>query len=319
VLGGGGWRRSPLLRWNDLISWERITDSLLYTGFSVPLLDYVTKTVILDQGLGITTATHPFWLYSLMALTNGVYLFSHNIFRGLPKGAAVVNIFRSILSIPLAIGLNAGIGVLLSAFGVGPVSPILQKWAAVISKASSDVVAGIIEGTADRFQNIERRRKALRHKFTQILNTYSELEMLLPEAGVMEFLLNPETSNRSIPADARDLAKGMYIHALDLLYFWMYQPRSRLAMRNLLKSMSPDESRIVLRTQAVLKHQRPISLLFIEGVLGHGFPKPLAFYLSQSGPYLEAVHKMISTLAIEPTDNRMPIHNEARVLDTLTS
>ncbi len=315
VLGGGGWRRSPLLRWNDLISWERITDSLLYTGFSVPLLDYVAKTVILDRGLGITTATHPFWLYSLMALTNGVYLFSHNIFRGLPKGAAVVNIFRSILSIPLAVGLNAGIGLLLSALGVGPVAPILQKWAAVISKASSDVVAGIIEGAADRFQNIDRRRRALRHKFSQILDTYSELEMLLPEAGVMEFLLSPESSKRSIPADARDLAKGIYIHALDLLYFWMYQPRSRLAMRNLLKSMSPDESRIILRAQAVLQHQRAISLLFIEGVLGQGFSKPLAFYLSQSGPYLEAVQKMMSALAIEPSDHRASIPLETRVPD----
>ncbi|MBU0698920.1 MAG: hypothetical protein KKE59_05800, partial [Proteobacteria bacterium] len=32
VLGGGGFRRSPLLNFSDLISWTRITDSLLFTG-----------------------------------------------------------------------------------------------------------------------------------------------------------------------------------------------------------------------------------------------------------------------------------------------
>ena len=33
VLGGGGLRRSPLLRWNAYVSWDRIADSLLFTGF----------------------------------------------------------------------------------------------------------------------------------------------------------------------------------------------------------------------------------------------------------------------------------------------
>jgi hypothetical protein len=86
VLGGGGIRRSPLLRWNDYVKWERLADSLLFTGFSVPLLDYVAKTLILEDGFGITTASNPVALYSFMALTNGLYLCSHNIFRGSPKG-----------------------------------------------------------------------------------------------------------------------------------------------------------------------------------------------------------------------------------------
>ena len=59
ILGGGGLRSSPLLGWKDYVSWERIGDSLLYTGFSVPLLDWVVKTLILDKSLGITTAYQP--------------------------------------------------------------------------------------------------------------------------------------------------------------------------------------------------------------------------------------------------------------------
>ncbi len=87
VLGGGGIRRSPLLRWNDYVSWGRLADSLLFTGFSVPLLDYIVKTVFLDRMFGVTTATNPTLLYTVMALANGLYLSSHNAFRGLPRGA----------------------------------------------------------------------------------------------------------------------------------------------------------------------------------------------------------------------------------------
>jgi hypothetical protein len=293
VLGGGGWRRSPLLRWNDLISWERVTDSLLFTGFSVPLLDYITKTVILDRGMGITTQTHPLWLYTFMALANGLYLVSHNLFRGLPKGVAIGNLFRSILSIPLAFGLNVLLVFILTLIGIGPAAPILQKWAAIISKAASDVVAGIIEGTADRFQNIERRRRGIRHKFDQILDTYAQLEILLPDIEVEQFLNSPDQFSHSTPADVRDLAKRLYVHALDLLYFWMYQPRARQAMRTVLREFSPDEQQLLMQTQMVLQHQRPISTLFIEGMLGQKFSKPLAFYLSHSTSYLATVRKMM--------------------------
>ncbi len=136
------------------MSWDRLTDSLLFTGFSVPLLDYLVKTVFLDRMFGITTATNPTILYSVMAIANGIYLSSHNVFRGLPKGAILGNLFRSILSIPLAIAFNAAIGGILFEEGIPSISDVLQKWAAVISKSASDCVAGIIEGLADRYENI---------------------------------------------------------------------------------------------------------------------------------------------------------------------
>jgi hypothetical protein len=144
VLGGGGLKRSPLLRWNDYISWDRLTDSLFYTGFSVPLLDYFVKTVCLDRGLGITTSTHPVLLYAIMAIVNGVYLTSHNLFRGLPPEVAFANFFRSLFSIPVAFGFNQLAGGIMGLFGAVNIYDTLQQWAAVISKAASDVVAGFI-------------------------------------------------------------------------------------------------------------------------------------------------------------------------------
>jgi len=145
VLGGGGLHRTPLLKWDDYVSWARIADSLLFTGFSVPLLDFLVKTLLLDLGLGITTATDPVALYTVMGLANGIYLSTHNAMRGLPPGAVYGNFFRSVLAIPIAIGLNAGIGWLLASAGHADAAAVLQKWAAVISKAASDTVAGLIE------------------------------------------------------------------------------------------------------------------------------------------------------------------------------
>ena len=100
VLGGGGLRRSPLLHWNDYVSWDRLSDSLLFTGFSVPLLDYLVKTVILDRTFGINTSHNVVLLYTFMALANGIYLFMHNMIRGLPKAAAYGNLFRAFCPFP---------------------------------------------------------------------------------------------------------------------------------------------------------------------------------------------------------------------------
>jgi hypothetical protein len=225
VLGGGGLRRSPLLRWNDYVSWDRITDSLLYTGFSVPLLDYAVKTVVLDRGFNITTSNQPVLLYTFMALANGLYLFSHNTFRGLPRSAAVGNLFRSILSIPIAVFLNACLFSALPAFGVVDPNAILQKWAAIISKTASDFVAGIIEGLADRHTNIHLRLRDYRQKFNRILSVYSELELLHPDVKTFNVLKTSPHKKRIARAETLEMEHVIMLHALDMLHFWMYQPQ----------------------------------------------------------------------------------------------
>jgi hypothetical protein len=293
VLGGGGFKRSPLLNWNDYISWTRITDSLMFTGFSVPLLDYIVKTVILDRAFGITTGTNPVLLYTFMALANGIYLSSHNLLRGLPRGAVYGNFFRSLLSIPIAIGLNMSIGAILSASGVVGVDLVLQKWAAIISKAASDVVAGIIEGLADRHKNIQARLREYMSKFTQLFDIYAQLELLYPEVQTFKILQYSDNPRRKANAEARDLEKIIMIHALDLLYFWLYQPRSRTALREFLRTLTEDERYILVSSQFTLQRHREISQLFIDGILGSNFPRPLSFYLSRYEQYLEDIKRLI--------------------------
>jgi hypothetical protein len=304
VMGGGGLRRSPFLRWNDLVSWDRMADSLLFTGFSVPLLDFVVKTVVLEHGLAITTATHPVLLYSLMALANGSYLASHNIFRGFPKGVVTGNLFRSILSIPIAIAINAAAAQVLTTAGIVAVDAALQRWAAIISKAASDMVAGIIEGAADRMRNICQRRQDYTNKFAQLFETYAQLELLFPEDKVLDLIEAPEEGRPIGRSDAKDLEQVMMICALDMLYFWMYQPRARGALQVLMREMSEEERRIFVAAQQILQRQKEISLLLIEGILGKNFSRPLSFYLQQHAAYLKSIlfleHKLIQGRFCEP-------------------
>ncbi len=302
VFGGGGVRRSPLMRWNDYVSWDRLTDSLLFTGFSVPLLDVLVKTVILDRGLGITTTTHAIELYALMALANGVYISSHNILRGLPRGAIYGNLFRSLLSIPLAVGFNYIAAGLLTFIGVAGVNVILQKWAAVISKLASDCVAGIIEGAADRFNNIRLRKRDYSTKISQLFDAYSRLELMLPEIQVMDRLTRADAPKPEINKEAADMEKIIMIHSLDLLYFWMYQPRSRSALRWMLRNMSEDERELFIRSQFVLRRHTEISQMFIDGLISRNFMKALAFYLDRSEDYLRHLHKAAAAYSFMEPD-----------------
>ena len=297
VLGGGGFRRTPLLLWKDYVNWVRISDSLLYTGFSVPLLDYAIKTLLLDRFMGITTTTHPITLYTVMAIANGCYLSSHNLIRGLPKGAVYGNFFRSILSIPIAVAFNMLIGTLLGMFGILAVDVHLQKWAAVISKGASDTVAGVIEGTADRFTNIKTRFKDYADALNQLFHIYSQLEVLLPELNVGETLEAMGNNRTEVHADARDLEKLIIIGSLDLLYFWMYQPRSRTALKYLTQTLSDEEKRILAGCQAILRREREISQMFIDGVMGMDFSKGLSFYLQCWPGYLKITNRLL-----EPAD-----------------
>lgn len=292
VLGGGGFRRSPLIRWNAYVSWDRIADSLLFTGFSVPLLDYLVKTLVLERIFGVTTATHPVILYAVMALINGLYLSGHNAFRGLPKGAVYGNFFRSVLSIPIAIAINFAVQAVLLSFGVASVNNVLQKWAAIISKTASDTVAAVIEGAADRYTNVRTRKRDYRRKFSDLFEIFAQLELLFPEKYPLEIL----NSRKKIKAKNLEVAayeKIICIHALDALYFWMYQPRSQSVLKQLLGSMPEEERQIWVSSQFILMRQRDISQMFIDGVLGDDFARALSFYLTYSPDYLKKMKRFV--------------------------
>lgn len=292
VLGGGGLRRNTLLHWKDYVSWERLADSLMFTGFSVPLLDYFTKTLLLEEMLGITTANNPFVLYAVMALVNGLYLSGHNILRSLQRAAIVGSAFRSVLSIPIAIALNAGIGMILATAGISGVNSILQQWAAVISKLASDTVAAVIEGLADRFDNMRMRARDYVAKLPQVFDTYARLELLYPEKDVLLMLALPTETIPTNSSGAKDLEKILIINALDLMYFWMYQPRAQYILRERLKRLSAEERKILLHAQFVLRRREDVVRMFHEGLIGRNYRRALTFYEERHQEYLYAMEKM---------------------------
>jgi hypothetical protein len=162
----------------------------------------------------------------------------------------------------------------------------------VISKAASDCVAGFIEGSVDRANNVKNRLKDYRQKMDQFLDCYARLEILFPETDVYDLLDHPDQWLESANPEARDQIMILIINALDLLYFWMYQPRARTAFSNLLCRMELDERRILIKAQSVLKMEREISQMFIDGIAGRNFSKPLAFFLNRSEEYLQAIDKL---------------------------
>jgi len=289
VLGGGGWKRSDLLKWNDFISWQRIADSLLYTGLSVPLLELGVRLWLLQKWLGLNADNDALIVYSVIALVNGFYISGHNWFRGLPKEAIWGNFFRAVVSIPLALGFSAGLAWSFSAAGMTAAIALLPQWAAMISKAASDVVAALIEGYADRQNSLRLRFSDYRAKLRQLFADYYRLEIKFPDHDALELLKSPKELLKSLSEEEHRLERSLIINALDLLYFFKYQPQAATAWRTIVAELTPDERLILLRAQMVLKREKVISQMFLDGLVGKKFAPALAFYLDNHKQYLTAI------------------------------
>ncbi|MDR1856229.1 MAG: hypothetical protein LBR22_03605 [Desulfovibrio sp.] len=288
VLSGGVLKRS-LLRWNSYVNVSRVCDSLLYTGFSVPLLELGVRYLLLERTLDVTVNTHPFVLFTVMSLVNGFYLASHNIFRGLPQAAVVGNIFRSFLAIPVAILYNFILRWILAAAGVPDPGALLQVGAAIISKTASDTVAGMIEGYADRNNNIRLRRLDYADKWQRLLEMYTHLELAYPERNILGLLAQPERLLELARETDPRLEVGIVANALDMMYFHYYQPQAQQTLLRMIAGMTPEECVLLARSQFVLSREKEISVMLLNGLVGENFAQTLSFYLSRHREYLEIV------------------------------
>ncbi|SBV96090.1 conserved membrane hypothetical protein [uncultured delta proteobacterium] len=286
VLGGGGLRRTPLLRWNDYVSWSRICDSLLYTGISVPLLELVLRWGVLGQVFGITAVTNPVLFYTIISAANGMYIASHNLYRGLPREAIVGNLFRSVLAIPLALVYNTVLITLVTVFDVSGGLELLIAGSAIVSKAASDTVAGVIEGIGDQNTNLRTRNWDYTYKLSQLFSCLARLEVLLPEEDVLDLLRKDKDRQPLMAVEIYLLQDAIIIHSLDLMYFWMYQPRARTLLTRLFREMTVEERTTFVLSQAILVRTKEISRMFVDGILGNNFSKPLAFFLDSHAQYL---------------------------------
>jgi len=126
-----------------------------------------------------------------------------------------------------------------------------------------------------------------------LFDIYAQLELIFPDVQTFAVLQHSNRLKQKASVEARDLEKIIMIHALDLLYFWMYQPRARTALRRFVHTLSEDERHILASSQFTLQRHREISQMFIDGILGNNFPRPLSFYLSRNAEYLEAIKHLV--------------------------
>ena len=126
-------------------------------------------------------------------------------------------------------GLSSLVGesLLLCGFSAVEVTDLLQKWAAVLSKLASDSVAGIIEGIADK--GTYRRVRALDYsgKLKQLFESYAQMEVVFPMEDILLLLESLDNFKTALEYERNDVVDILFVNSLDLLYFWMYQPRSR--------------------------------------------------------------------------------------------
>lgn len=295
VVAAKGATRDTLVHWRDQINVNRLCDSLMYTGISILLLEVFVRVMLLERGMGFTIAEDPLIVFSVLNIVNGFYIWGHNLFRGFPREAAIGNLFRSVLAIPIASLYNFALfhGILL--LGVADPRLYLVPSAAVISKMASDTVAALIEGYADSQVNLRMRRWDYRSKLADLFDCYTRLELLFPDEDALAKLARPGGLDDSCGAQCKELEQAFIINALDLMYIWFYQPRAQEAFRQIVRAMPEAERTVLILSQLVLTREREISQMFVDGLLGRNFSRPLAFYLEKRKDYLRRLARLCRT------------------------
>lgn len=69
--------------------------------------------------------------------------------------------------------------------------------------------------------------------------------------------------------------KLFYVNALDIMYIWMRQPQAVTAMRIIMSRLSPEERLQFVKSQDILKREKSISKMFLAGLVGRNFTRPL--------------------------------------------
>lgn len=292
IMGVGGLKRSPLMRWNNYVSWSRLCDSLMYTGISVLLLELVVRHVFLENCFGITASTDPLLSFTVISLVNGFYIMGHNYIRGLQTEAIVGNFFRSFIAIPISLLYNNIFFEFLSVIGIQNAMEIAVSSSAIISKVASDTGAALIEGYADKESNIWLRRWDYKLAHEKLYRHYTRLELLFPEQDSLELLKNPQQVLNKVKDSNHKLYTAMIVNALDLMYLHYYQPRSFSTLKEIIRQLSENEKLAWLRMQYVLQCQKDVSQLFIDEVLGENFSRALSFYLDTHEQYLRHLQKL---------------------------
>lgn len=286
VFAARGLSSGTLMHWKDQVSISRICDSLMYTGISVLLLEVMIRVWLLQDGFGLTVENDSTIVFTVLNIINGFYICAHNIFRGFPREAAVGNLFRSAIAIPVSSLYDWLFFNFLLFCGVANPEIYLIPSAAIVSKTASDTVAAIIEGYADSQVNLRMRRWDYQSKIANVFSCYTRLELLFPHEDALILMARQGGLHGHGGERGKALDKAFVINALDLMYFWYYLPRAQDAFKKTLLTMPDADKHVLMRAQLVLTREREISQMLVDGLLGRNFSSALAFFLSRHKAYV---------------------------------
>ncbi len=140
------------------VDFANIARSLFWTGVSVPVLGYVKKEFDVLWPFLAGGLAYNFAKYSVISLSNSLYIVAHNTIRGFDRTVIRANFFRSIIALPLA-----------TIFA--PVGDLLRIPSIVQAKFWSDTIGGIIEGTAKYVQVLKLQRRDVMELLSRIEST----------------------------------------------------------------------------------------------------------------------------------------------------
>ncbi|MBR3880551.1 MAG: hypothetical protein IKJ34_03025, partial [Mailhella sp.] len=89
------------------------------------------------------------------------------------------------------------------------------------------------------------------------------------------------------------------INALDLMYFWYYQPCARQSLFRILKDMTREERIVLARSQGILLNVQDVCQLFVDGMLGMNFSKALSFYLDNYEDYITTIARHCASFDVK--------------------
>jgi len=288
----GGFGQNSVLRWNNYVDWPHICEALFFTGWSVLLLEWGVRFLLLQNTLSLTVVNAPLTVFTVLAMVNGAYLSWNNAVRGLPRSVMIGNIIRSVVSIPLSMAYFHGLCLLLGAMGEPEAAIVLQPGAAIISKVASDTVAGFIESFAARNNNRRLRLWDYSTKLNTLFTGYAGMEISFPDHDVLEFMGKPAAFAEFMLSEAPERLQNCAVNALDLLYFWMYQPYAQQTLFLLLRTLTPEERLLLARSQWVLMQTRLIGQMFVDGLVGANFARALSFYLGYHEQYITDINQL---------------------------
>jgi hypothetical protein len=160
----------------------------------------------------------------------------------------------------------------------------------VISKFSSDCVAGAVESFADRGVYIRSRLSDFARKRSDLFKLASELELAAPDTELPR-LLKDGTIFRLSGVRNSTLLNRIYLNALDLMYLWMRQPRAPQVIGKVLEKASYEERRLFEAMQHQLSHEEEVTRLLDSGILGPS-SRALSFYTHAWKLYLSELEAL---------------------------